>query len=71
MTFDQLIQLLTLAIVVLLFWWSHRSFPPQQTADLIRQLMQASEKTQTHVDDILVEIADLLNRLRDDNPPSQ
>ncbi len=66
MTFDQVFQLLILAVVVLLFWWSHRSFPPQQTAELIEQLTIASEKTQTQLDDVLVEVAKLLNDLRED-----
>lgn len=66
MTFDQVFQLLILAVVVLLFWWSHRSFPPQQTAELIERLTIASEKTQTQLDDVLVEVAKLLNDLRED-----
>jgi len=65
-TFDQVFQILMLAVVVLLFWWSHRSFPPGQTAELIQRLMQASEQTQTRVDDVLVEIAVLLNALREE-----
>ena len=64
MTFEQLFQILTLGAVVLVFWWSHRSFPPQQTAQLIQQLTEASQKTQTQVDDVLVEFAKLLNDLR-------
>lgn len=65
MTFDQIFQLLVLAVMVLLFWWSHRSFPPQQTAELIQQLRSASEQTQTRLDDVLVEIVALLNALRE------
>ena len=64
MTFEQVFQILILGAVVLIFWWSHRSFPPQQTAQLIQQLTEASHKTQTQVDDVLVEIAKLLNDLR-------
>jgi hypothetical protein len=67
MTFDQVIELLTLASVVLVFWWTHRSFPPQQTAQLIEQLQIASEKTQTRLDDVLVQIAALLNAIREEN----
>lgn len=66
--FQDLFQLLMLGAVVLVFWWSHRSFPPQQTAELIQQLTEASQKTQTQIDDVLVEIAKVLNDLRaDDN----
>ena len=64
MTFEQVFQILILAAVVLVFWWSHRSFPPQQTAQLIQQLTDASQKTQTQVDDVLVGIAMLLNDAR-------
>jgi len=64
MTFEQVFQILILSAVVLVFWWSHRSFPPQQTAQLIQQLTEASQKTQTQVDDVLIEIAKLLNDLR-------
>lgn len=64
MTFEQVFQILILASVVLVFWWSHRSFPPQQTAQIIQQLTDASQKTQTQVDDILVDIAKLLNDVR-------
>ena len=71
MTFDQLFQIMTLAAVVLVFWWSHRSFPPQPTAQLIQQLADASQKTQTQVDDMLVEIARLLNDLRIEKDTSQ
>ena len=64
MNFEQLFQILILAVIALVYWWSFRSFPPGQTADLIDKLADASKQTQTKVDDILVEIARLLNELR-------
>lgn len=70
MTFEQVFQILSLLAVVLVFWWSHRSFPPQQTAQLIQQLTEASQKTQTQLDDVLVEVAKLLNDLRVDEDGS-
>ena len=66
MDYEQVFQLLILAVVVLVYWWSHRSFPPQQTADLIERLSEASQRTETKMDDLLVEIARLLNELRRD-----
>ncbi len=60
MTFEQVLQLLILAIVVLVFWWTHRSFPPQQTAQLLKDLTEASKQTQTRIDDVLVQVAKLL-----------
>ena len=71
MTFEQVFQILVLASVVLVFWWSNRSFPPQQTAELIKQLTEASQQTQTRLDDVLVEIALLLNDLRMDEDQEQ
>lgn len=64
MAFEQILQLVILAVVVLVYWWSHRSFPPKQTAELLQKLSEASQKTDTHVDDLLVEIAQVLNELR-------
>ena len=64
MAFEQIFQLVVLAVVVLVYWWSHRSFPPKQTAELLQKLSEASQKTDTHVDDLLVEIAQALNELR-------
>ena len=66
MDYEQVFQLLILAVVVLVYWWSHRSFPPQQMADLIERLSEASQRTETKMDDLLVEIARLLNELRRD-----
>ncbi len=64
MAFEQIFQLLILAVAVLVYWWSHRSFPPQQTAELLQKLSEASRQTETHLDDLLVEIAQALNELR-------
>lgn len=61
MAFEQVMQILILVAVVLVFWWSHRSFPPQQTAELLQRLTEASEQTQTRLDDLLVTIAKLLH----------
>lgn len=71
MEFEQVLQILILLVVVLLFWWSHRSFPPQQTAQLIQQLTEASAKTQTQLDDVLVKVAHLLlTQIQNSSPPT-
>lgn len=70
MTFEQVFQILILAAVVLVFWWSHRSFPPQQTTELLQQLTEASRQTQTRVDDVLVMVAQLLHDRITDNDSS-
>ena len=56
--------MLVLAVVVIVYWWSYRSFPPGETARLIERLGEVSQRTETRLDDLLVEIARLLNELR-------
>ena len=71
MSFEQIMQILILGAVVLAFWWSHRSFPPQQTTQLLQELAEASRQTQTRLDDVLVTVAQLLHdQLKDDDPSS-
>ena len=64
MEFEQAFQLLVLAVVVLVYWWSYRSFPPGETAKLIERLGEVSQRTESRMDDLLVDIARLLNELR-------
>lgn len=64
MEFEQAFQTLVLAVVVLVYWWSYRSFPPGETAKLIQRLGEVSQRTESRLDDLLVEVARLLNELR-------
>ncbi|MYD11576.1 MAG: hypothetical protein F4X02_16225 [Chloroflexi bacterium] len=64
MDFEQVFQLLALAVVVMVYWWSFRSFPPGETARLIERLGEVSQRTESRLDDLLVEVARLLNELR-------
>ena len=64
MDFEQAFQVLALAVVVLVYWWSYRSFPPGETAKLIERLGEVSQRSESRLDDLLVEIARLLNELR-------
>ena len=64
MDFEQMFQMLVLAVVVLVYWWSYRSFPPGETAKLIQRLGEVSQRTESRLDDLLVDIARLLNELR-------
>ncbi len=68
MEFEQLLQVLALAVVVLVYWWSYRSFPPGETARLIEGLAEVSQRTQSRLDDLLVDIARLLNEMRMSQP---
>jgi len=64
MDFEQVFQVLVLAVVVLVYWWSYRSFPPGETAKLIERLGEVSQRTESRLDDLLVDIARLLNEMR-------
>lgn len=64
MDFEQVFQVLVLAVVALVYWWSYRSFSPGETARLIERLGEVSQRTESRLDDLLVEIARLLNELR-------
>ena len=64
MDFEQVFQVLVLAVVVLVYWWSYRSFPPGETARLIERLAEVSQRTESRLDDLWVEIARLLTELR-------
>ena len=64
MDFEQVFQLLGLLVVVLVYWLSFRSFPPGETAKLIQRLGEVSQRTESRLDDLLVDIARLLNEMR-------
>ncbi len=64
MDFEQVFQVLVLAVVVMVYWWSYRSFLPGETAKLIERLGEVSQRTESRLDDLLVEIARLLNEMR-------
>jgi len=64
MDFEQVFQMLVRAVVVLVYWWSYRSFPPGETAKLIERLGEVSQRTESRLDDLLVDIARLLNEMR-------
>lgn len=64
MDFEQIFQVLVLSVVVLVYWWSYRSFPPGETAKLIQRLGEVSQRSESRLDDLLVDVARLLNELR-------
>lgn len=69
MEFNELMQILILLAIVLAFWWQHKSFPPEQTADLLKQLDNASRKTATPADDLLYDIAAALYEIVRNSEP--
>ena len=64
MEIQDLMQVLVLVAVVLAFYWQHRSFPPQQTAELITQLTEMAMRTESRLDDALVDIMEYINDIR-------
>ena len=71
MHFEHVFQILTLALVALVYWLAFRSFPPRETAQLIQRLDEVSKRTESRLDDLLVDIARLLNELRVDPDDAQ
>lgn len=71
MEFNELMQILILLAIVLAFWWQHKSFPPEQTADLLKQLDNASRKTATPADDLLYDIAAALYEIIRNSEPNE
>ena len=64
MDIQELMQVLTLLAVVLVFYWSHRSFPPEKTAELITQLTEMAMRTESKLDDAIVDIMEYINDAR-------
>jgi len=64
MDIQELMQVLTLLAVVLAFYWSHRSFPPDKTAELITQLTEMAMRTESRLDDAIVDILEYINDAR-------
>lgn len=68
--FEEAFMILALAATVLVFYWSHKSFPPDPTNRLLEQLGDYSKKTPTQADDIAYEVAKALWEMMQAQPPS-
>jgi len=66
MEIQDLMQVLVLVAVVLAFYWQHRSFPPDKTAELIAQLTEMAMRTESRLDDAIVDIMEYINDARPD-----
>ena len=64
MEIQDLMQVLVLVAVVLAFYWQHRSFPPDKTAELITQLTEMAMRTESRLDDAIVDILEYINDAR-------
>lgn len=62
--FEQVMQILILAAVIFGYWKAHQSFPPKETAELLKRLDGASKQTPNKIDDLLVDLAEFLNDQR-------
>ena len=64
MDINDLMQVLTLVAVVAAFYWQYRSFPPTETAKLIEQLTEMAMRTESRLDDAIVDILEYFNDVR-------
>ena len=64
MEIQDLMQVLVLVAVVLAFYWQHRSFPPDKTGELITQLTEMAMRTESRLDDAIVDILEYINDVR-------
>ena len=64
MDINEVMQVLTIAAVVAAFYWQHRSFPPTETAKLIEQLTEMAMRTESRLDDAIVDIMEYFNDVR-------
>lgn len=68
MDIADLIEIIELLLVVVALFLIHRSVPANKVSELIDKVDRAAEKTPTKLDDLLVEVAQILNDLRDRTP---
>ena len=66
MDINDVMQILTIAAVVAAFYWQYRSFPPAETAKLIEQLTEMAMRTESRLDDAIVDIMEYFNDARPD-----
>lgn len=64
------IDIIQLLIVVVALYLMYRSVPSDQVAELIDKVDRQAQITPNKIDDVLVDIARLLNELRQQSPPT-
>ena len=64
MDINDVMQILTIVAVVAAFYWQYRSFPPTETAKLIEQLTEMAMRTESRLDDAIVDIVEYFNDVR-------
>lgn len=64
MDFEPVFKIVELAIIVVALFLIHNSFPASKVKELIELLKTETEKTETPVDDLLLQVVELLNALR-------
>lgn len=68
--FEQLMDLLQLLIVIVALVLVYKSYPAGKIDQLLGQLAEPVAKSETKVDDVLLQVAELLHGLRRDTEPS-
>lgn len=64
MEIQEIMQVLTIFAVVIMFYWQYRSFPPNETAKLLDQLTDMASKTESRLDDAIIDIMEYVNNAR-------
>jgi len=64
MNFEQILNLIQWLVVIIAMFLLHRSVPAQQVEQLLKQLQTTVKKTETPIDDLLLDVATLLNDVR-------
>lgn len=62
--FDQLIDIVQLTIIIIGMVLLYRSFPAKEVEALLEKLAEPVSKTETKLDDLLLDVARTLNELR-------
>lgn len=70
MEFEQALKIIELLIIVVAIFLIHNSFPAGKVKELIELLKTETKKTETPIDDLLLQVVELLNQLRAAQPDS-
>lgn len=68
MQFEQALDLLMLLIIVVALFLAHRSIPADKVDMLITKAKEGAAKTDTKIDDMLLEVVGLLRTLQPETP---
>jgi flagellar motor component MotA len=70
MEWEQAFKIIELLIIIVAIFLLHNSFPAGKVKELIELLKVETKKTETPVDDLLLQVVALLNDLREQQQPT-